>query len=235
MARPKSVNPKSKIISVRLTEDQYMKIMKRYGSVQKLVNHILALIGLVLLVSCNGGGASSTPTAPVEVPAPTTTETPTVAPTVSTSSTGFVANIAPEHAPHESGYALSYSCTDSGNDCQISSGKFYFYYLEVYTSGHRAHQYFQITTSDLRKVGANIYQGNMCNSYGNCTELRLNLAEKKAAITDGTNCMKKENYSNGTTISEVEAFYASIKDSHTGGEMLTADIRGSTAKSLCGF
>jgi len=47
--------------------------------------------------------------------------------------------------------------------------------------------------------------------------------------------MKKENYSNGTTISEVEAFYASIKDSHTGGEMLTADIRGSTPKSLCGF
>jgi len=47
--------------------------------------------------------------------------------------------------------------------------------------------------------------------------------------------MKKENYSNGTTISEVEAFYASIKDSHTGTEMMNADIRGATPKSLCGF
>lgn len=47
--------------------------------------------------------------------------------------------------------------------------------------------------------------------------------------------MKKENYSNGTTISEVEAFYASIKDSHTGTEMMDADIRGSTAKPICGF
>jgi hypothetical protein len=53
MARPKSTKPiKEKIQSVRLTKEDYVKIKKLYGSIQKYLDIMIKTLPIVILIAC---------------------------------------------------------------------------------------------------------------------------------------------------------------------------------------
>lgn len=67
MARPKSTKPtKSKKISARLTEADYMKIKAVYGSIQAFLDLMVKALPILILVSCNPPLESNNPESPSE-------------------------------------------------------------------------------------------------------------------------------------------------------------------------
>ena len=215
MGRPKSTKPtKSKKISVRLTEADYMKIKSIYGSIQAFLDLIVKTLPLVLLFSCNS------PSAPVSSEA--------ISAAAPTAKTGTLYAVVGWFQRSVSlGYVINYSCTE--DECKIT-GELRTYLNNTYYNGTGFITEFYIVESSLRRADGDIYQGQICNSSATCFDLRLNVATNYAAVSNGTHCMERSHVSNKT---DYDAFIATFLPAYSNSGYL--QIWTGMTKSLCGF
>lgn len=179
MARPKSTKPiKDKILSVRLTKEDYVKIKTTYGSIQAFLDLMIKTLPIVLLMACNGVPSTSQE-APVDQ---------SIAKIYKTdyASIEFISR----------GAALSYKLTHHCDDyqCEIH-GDLGTYLNNVQYNGTGYLADFHFVKTIIRRADGNFYQGQICDRDGRlCYELRFNPTSKYAAVSNGAVCMISYKY-----------------------------------------
>lgn len=201
MVRPKSTKPiKSKKISARLTEADYMKIKAVYGSIQAFLDLMVKTLPILVLVSCKG----------VEVPADSakasTAKEETVIPTepeeVYEIDTNIYSTINYYTAtPQRLAYSLSVKCTDT--KCYVSGMLYEF----IRTRG--------LNTDGIKDVAVldrhgEFSYGEICMINGGCYSATLK-GTSHLAIENTTKCMSA---STNASFNVFEAFR--IASTHTG-------------------
>jgi hypothetical protein len=160
----------------------------------------MALMSLLLLTSCKGGGASDA-TAPTSS-LPVTTGT-------------LYAKLTNIQAPYTIGYDLAYSCTDIS--CDLSGE------IIAWPFGDTSQlNVFQISSSTVAKTSGVIYTGTACNASNLCYSVKIDIGQNVMVIDDGTHCTRK---TETTTLSDYDIFKATYANNVTfAGSLFFHDI-----------
>jgi hypothetical protein len=217
MARPKSKDPiKSRKISLRLTEEDYMKIKSVYGSLQKFLDLMVKAVPIIALMSCNAPQTAS------EVARVTDT-----AQGKSYTSQGAIYAVAGWfQRSTDLAYKLSYQCDDY--ECLIDADLGSYLDNTQYNGTGYLSDY-HVAQQTINKADGNFYQGQICNGQNLCMDIRINFITKYIAVSDGTNCMHSSKIS---TSEEYNSFVSSFTSNLTNSGYLKI---WNTPESACGF
>jgi len=181
MARPKSTKPiKDKILSVRLTKEDYVKIKKAYGSIQKYLDIMIKTLPIIILISCKA------PEAPIEVaktsiPVENIVE-PEEAFEIETSM--YSKMVYGTSSPTYFAYSLDVKCTDTKCYIEGVAHEGQSWQRTVYSF----HFYSNTERIELERNG-NVAMGRRCSEGYGCYDLILKINES-FSMDNGVDCYK---------------------------------------------